>query len=121
MSGAWVPAVMPVDNAGRPGVVWYMHEPCGMVTNGMINRPPSGMCYVCDKETTEPDTWTLLYVHLANVDDPNLPVTKRVEYARERINNLIAEAHAAGVRCPLDVCEECVGRGLSDWHGNAAP
>jgi hypothetical protein len=107
----WVPAQTPDLGPGTRRATWWQHEPCGTVcASPSVNKAPEINCFACDPDAPTPaDTWALLYTRETMPEDPNLPLEIRLDRMKQLINDLIDEAHAAGVRCPLDWCDTCTG------------
>lgn len=117
MSIGYVPAMLPPS--GDDNAAWWIHA-CGFIANGRLNQPPTAnpslpqggeTCIVCGGDLRDAAGWSLLYRQVKWTNgDPNLPLAERVHRAFQVVNDLIAEAHAEGISCPVRNCGTCWNR-----------
>ena len=108
MSIGYVAAMLPPS--GDDNAAWWIHA-CGFIANGRLNQPPAagGACIVCHTDAGVADGWSILYRQVKwQNGDPNLPLAERVHRARQLTNDLISDAHEAGIACPVNDCETCL-------------
>jgi len=116
MTVVWVPAQTPDLGGGSTRATWWQHRPCGVVlASPSANKAPATGCFACNTDAAAPDSFALLYTRETMPEHPNLPLAVRLDRMKQLINDLIGEAHAAGVPCPLEWCVTCTGMaGYSD-------